>query len=231
MKRFYRAVEIVPGASGHGIALDGKPMRTPAKAELLVPSRRLAEAIAAEWRAQGAEIAVTAMPLTRLAGTAIDLVPARRDAIVAEAANYAGTDLVCYRAAHPPELVKRQHMQWEPLLNWLAEDFDAPLHITIGITPLAQPPASLEALRNAVAGYDDMRLIALRLATAASGSLAIGLALIEGRLDADAAFAAAELDESYQIEKWGEDREQTKRRAGLRDDLGVAARFAALLEN
>jgi chaperone required for assembly of F1-ATPase len=156
---------------------------------------------------------------------------ARREAVVTEIANYAGTDLVCYRASHPPELVKRQQMLWQPLLDWLTEYFDAPLHITMGVTPLTQPPASLTAIEDAVATHDDMRLAALRLATTASGSLAIGLALLARRIDAGAAFAAAELDESFQIENWGEDPELTKRRAGLLDDLRLAERFAELLES
>ncbi len=230
MKRFYREATVVSDERGHGVALDAKPLRTPAKAELIVPSRALAEAIAAEWRAQGGDISLHALPLTRLAGAAIDLVARRRDAIVAETANYAGTDLICYRATHPPELVKRQQMLWQPLLDWLAEYFEAPLHVTMGITPLSQPPASLAALKKAVAAHDDLHLTALRLATATSGSLAIALALLSRRLDADAAFAAAELDESFQIEKWGEDPEQTKRRAALRDDLRLTERFAELLE-
>lgn len=230
MKRFYREAVPVAGERGHGVALDGKPLRTPAKAALIVPTAVLAGAIAAEWRAQGAEIAVPAMPLTRLASTAIDLVASRRDAIVAETANYAGTDLICYRATHPPVLVKRQLMVWQPLLDWLTEYFDAPLHVTTGVTPVAQPPASLAALKAVVASHDAMHLTALRLATAASGSLAIGLALLRRRLHAEAAFAAAELDESFQIERWGEDPEQTKRRAALRDDLELAERFAELLE-
>ncbi len=230
MKRFYREATVVSDERGHGVALDAKPLRTPAKAELIVPSRALAEAIAAEWRAQGSDISLHALPLTRLAGAAIDLVARRRDAIVAETANYAGTDLICYRATHPPELVKRQQMLWQPLLDWLAEYFEAPLHVTMGITPLSQPPASLAALKKAVAAHDDLHLTALRLATATSGSLAIALALLSRRLDADAAFAAAELDESFQIEKWGEDPEQTKRRAALRDDLRLTERFAELLE-
>jgi chaperone required for assembly of F1-ATPase len=230
VKRFYREAEAVSGERGHGIMLDAKPLRTPAKGDLIVPTRALAEAIAAEWRAQNDEIAVQALPLTRLAGAAIDLAPRQRDAIVAETANYAGTDLICYRAGHPPELVKRQQMVWQPLLDWLTEYFEAPLHVTMGIAPLSQPPASLAALKKAVAAHDDMHLIALRLATAASGSLAIALALLARRLDAEAAFAAAELDETFQIENWGEDREQTKRRAGLRDDLRLAERFAELLE-
>ncbi len=230
MKRFYKEASTSRGERGHGVALDGKPLRTPAKAALVVPTQTLAAAIAEEWAGQGADITIAAMPLTRLASTAIDLVAARRDAIVAETAAYAGTDLICYRVAHPPELVKRQQMLWQPLLNWLAENFDAPLHVTMGITPLTQPPASLATLRDAVAAHDDMNLTALRLATATSGSLAIALALLARRIDADAAFAAAELDESYQIEKWGEDREQTKRRAALRDDLELAEQFAELLK-
>jgi chaperone required for assembly of F1-ATPase len=231
MKRLYRDVTIVPHDRGHGVRLDAKPLRTPAKVELIVPSPALAEAIAGEWRAPGPAVARDARPLTRLACTAIDLVAARRDAVIAETANYAATDLICYRVAHPPELVKRQQMLWQPLLNWLVEYFNAPLHVTMGITPLTQPRTSLAALREVVAGRDDMQLTALRLATAASGSLAIALALMARRFDADAAFAAAELDESFQIEKWGEDPEQTKRRAALRDDLRLAERFALLLES
>lgn len=230
MKRPHRNVTIVRHDRGHGVSLDSRPLRTPAKAELVVPSAALAEAIAQEWRVPDPADGRAERPLTRLACAAIDLVPERRDAIVRETANYAATDLVCYRAAHPPALVKRQHMLWQPLLNWLVEYFDAPLHVTMGITPLRQPQASLAALRDAVAGRDDLQLTALRLATAASGSLAIALALMARRFDADAAFEAAELDESFQIEKWGEDPEQTRRRAALRDDLRLAERFAALLE-
>jgi chaperone required for assembly of F1-ATPase len=231
MKRLNRNVASVQHDRGHSVLLNAKPLRTPAKAELIVPSAALAEAIAAEWRAPDPAIAAKARPLTQLACTAIDLVAARRDSIIAETANYAATDLICYRAAHPPELVKRQQMVWQPLLNWLVEYFNAPLHVTMGITPLTQPRASLAALRDVVAGRNDMQLTALRLATAASGSLAIALALMARRFDADAAFAAAELDESFQIEKWGEDPEQTRRRAALRDDLRLAQRFSALLES
>ncbi len=231
MTRPYREVHVVSDGRGHGIKLDTKPLRTPAKAELIVPSLALAEAIAGEWRAQGDKIVLPSMPLTRLASGALDLLSARREAVVTEIANYAGTDLVCYRASHPPELVKRQQMLWQPLLDWLTEYFDAPLHITMGVTPLTQPAPSLAALKDAVASHDDMRLAALRLATTASGSVAIGLALLARRIDAGAAFAAAELDESFQIENWGEDPEQTKRRAGLLDDLRLAERFAELLES
>jgi chaperone required for assembly of F1-ATPase len=221
---------MVAGEHGHGVTLDGKPLRTPAKAPLVVPSRALAEAIAAEWQDQGADISVPSMPLTRLASAAIDLVAARRDTVIAETASYAGTDLVCYRASRPPELVRRQHAAWQPLLDWARDRYDAPLSVTTDIAPVAQPAASLTALHAAVAAHEAMRLAALRLATAAAGSLVIALALLERRLDAEAAFAAAELDESFQIENWGEDPDQAKRRAGLRDDLLLAERFMVLLQ-
>jgi chaperone required for assembly of F1-ATPase len=229
MRRFYREVRVIAADRGHGIQFDGKPLRTPAKAELILPGQALAKAIAAEWRAQSDTIDLRALPLTRLASSAIDLVATRRDAVIAETADYAGTDLLCYRAAHPPELARRQEAAWQPLLDWAAARYDAPLIVTTGIAPVAQPPASLAAFATVVGAQDSMRLAALRLATAAAGSLVIALALLEGRLDTDAAFAAAELDETFQIENWGEDPERTKRRAILRDDLALAARFASLL--
>jgi len=229
MRRFYKEAAAAPAEGGHAVLLDGKPMRTPAKAALVVPSRRLAEAIAAEWQAQGDEIVREALGLTRLASTAIDLVAPRRAEIVAAVARYAGTDLVCYRAEHPPELVARQERVWQPLVDWAAERHGAPLVVTAGIVPQPQPAASVAALAAAVAAYDAMALTALHLATAACGSLVLALALAEGRLDAEAAFAAAQLDESFEIERWGEDAEATKRRNELRDDIAYAARFLALL--
>jgi chaperone required for assembly of F1-ATPase len=229
MKRFYRNVTVAAVEGGFAIRLDDKPLRTPAKAPLTVPGAALAEAIAAEWRAQGEEVSPAALPLTRLASTAIDLVAPRRAAVVAEIAKYAGTDLVCYRAEHPAELVARQHHAWQPLLDWAALRYDAPLAVTAGIAPVAQPEASLRAFTAAVEAHDEMTLAALHLATSACGSIVLALALVEERLDADAAFAAAQLDESFQIEQWGEDLEQTRRRAGLKDDIALAARFVELL--
>jgi chaperone required for assembly of F1-ATPase len=229
MKRFYADVAVVPADGGYGIALDGKPLRTPAKAPLTVPSRALAEAIAAEWRAQGEEIALDLLPLTRLASTALDLVTPRRAEVGAEVARYAGTDLVCYRAGHPPELARRQHAAWQPLIDWARMRYDAALEVTIGVVPVAQPVASLRALAAAVGSYPPLELAALHLATAACGSLVVALALIEGRLDAEAAFAAAQLDETFEIELWGEDAEQTERRAALKDDIALARRFIDLL--
>ncbi len=204
-------------------------MRTPAKNELIVPSPALAEAIAQEWQGQGDTVSPLTLPLTRLVSTAIDRVTPRRDAVVAEIAKYASTDLLCYRAPEPPELAQRQHEAWQKLLDWAHERFDAQLVVTEGITPIAQAPAALAALERAVAAHDALMLVALHLATSACGSLVLALALMEGRVSPQEAFAAAELDESFQIERWGEDPEQTKRRAGLQEDIALAARFAALL--
>jgi chaperone required for assembly of F1-ATPase len=229
MKRFYRTAAVTEAGAGFAVLLDGKPMQTPGKARLDLPKHALAEAIAAEWRGQGEELRPSALPLTRLASTAIDVVQPRRKAVIAELANYAATELLCYRAEHPPELALRQRKAWQPLLDWAALRYDAPLRIGAGVLPFAQPPDSLRALAVAIEAHDAMALAALNLAIRASGSLIIGLALIEERLDAGAAFAAAELDESFEIEQWGEDAEQTRRRAGLKDDLAAAARFMALL--
>jgi len=229
MKRVYKSVETRAVDGGWGVALDGKPLRTPAKRDLSVPSERLAAAIAAEWDAQDPEIRPETMPLTRLAATAIDRTAEKRAEIVGEIAAYAGTDLVCYRAAHPPALAARQEATWQPLLDWAAGRYDAGLAVTAGVLPLAQSPTSLRAYANAVAALDDFRLTALQAATAACGSLIIALALHEGRIDADIAFAASQLDETFQIEAWGEDAEATRRRALLTTDIASAARFLELL--
>jgi chaperone required for assembly of F1-ATPase len=229
MKRFYKRAEPLEGESGHGVALDRRPVKTPGKRELIVPKRVLAAAIAEEWNAQEGEIRPATMPLTRLATTAIDRVTTQREAIIEETANYAGTDLVCYRAAHPPALAARQQAVWQPLIDWATLRYDAPLVITTGVIPKSQSVASLRALAAAVAEQDNFALTALHVATAASGSLVIGLALIEGQLDAQEAFATSQLDESFQIEAWGEDSEQAERRRALAADIAAAARFMLLL--
>jgi chaperone required for assembly of F1-ATPase len=229
MKRVYKSVTARAVEDGWGVALDGRPLRTPAKRDLLVPSARLAIAIAAEWDAQDPDIHPETMPLTRLATTAIDRTAEKRAEIAAEVANYAGTDLVCYRANHPPALVARQEAAWQPLIDWAAGRYDAGLAVTSSIVPLAQSPASLKIFAGVVGALDDFRLTALQAATAACGSLVIALALHEGRLDADAAFAASQLDETFQIEGWGEDAEATQRRIALAADIQATARFLDLL--
>jgi chaperone required for assembly of F1-ATPase len=229
MKRFYQLAGIVQREHHFGIVLDRKPLSTPAKNELRVPSLALAEALATEWQGQEKTITPLTLPLTRLASTAIDRVEPRRHEVIADIAKYAATDLLCYRADDPPELIARQQQIWQPILDWVLIRFGAALTVTQGITPVPQPPDALAAIERAVAAYDSMMLVALHLATTACGSVLLGLALIEKRLSPDEAFAAAELDATFEIERWGEDPEQTARRAGLKDDIALAARFAALL--
>jgi chaperone required for assembly of F1-ATPase len=214
---------------GHGVMLDKEPLRTPAKAPVVVASPALAEAIAEEWRGQDETLRLETLPLTRLASTAIDLVTPRRLEVVAEVARYAATDLVCYRAGYPPELAVRQHEAWQPLIDWASLRYDAPLEVTTGILPITQAPSTLRAFAAAVAAHSPLELAALHLATATCGSLVVALALVEGRLDAATAFAASQIDETFEIEQWGEDAEQMLRRAALKDDMVLARRFVALL--
>jgi chaperone required for assembly of F1-ATPase len=228
-KRVYKEVAVVSVEAGYGVTLDGKPVHTPARRPLVLPTREVAEAVAAEWQAQEAEINPLVMPLTRLAGSALDLVAPNRAEVVARTAAYGGTDLVCYRAEGPPELASRQQEGWQPLVDWAAHRFDAPLKVTVGVMAVEQPAEALAALSRAVEAYDDLRLTVLAAATAACGSLLLALALAEGRLDAETAFTLSQLDESFQIEQWGEDPEIAQRRANLRTDIAAAAHLLALL--
>jgi chaperone required for assembly of F1-ATPase len=196
---------------------------------LAVPGRALAVAVADEWARQEGTVRPPAMPLTRLATTAIDVVGTRRAAMVENVAGYAASDLVCYRAEGPAELVRRQAEAWQPLVDWVGARFDARLAITRGVVPVAQPGATLAVLRRAVEARDDWRLAALASVTAAAGSVVIGLAVLEGVLGPEAAFRASQVDESFEIEHWGEDPEATARREELRATIAAAARFLALL--
>ena len=226
-KRFWQAATVGPQ---HSVLLDGKALPTPAGAALQVPTKALAEAIAGEWQAQGDQIEPHTLPLYQLAVTALDKVALTVQSVADETARYAGSDLLCYRAAEPADLVAQQQAVWQPLLDWLALHYDAPLVVTTGIMPVAQPPHALAALARAVGALDLWRLTALAFATATAGSLTIGLALKDRRIDVDQAFEAAELDASYEIARWGEDDEATARRARVRLDLFAARRLLDLLE-
>jgi chaperone required for assembly of F1-ATPase len=228
MKRFYRSVTVGPADCGHQVLLDSKPIRTPDRTPLAVPTAGLAERIAVEWDAQAETIKPETMPLTQLANTALDRLPPRRDDVVAEVAGYAGTDLVCYRADRPVALVARQAEAWQPLLDWLEARHGARLEPVEGLLPVDQPEAALAAVRAAVEAFDDFALAALHLATGAAGSVVIALALAEGEIDPEAAFAAAHVDELFQVEQWGDDAEAASRRAQVQADLRAASAFMAL---
>ena len=229
IRRFYKTVSAAAGDSGWQVRLDGRPVRTPGRAVLAVPSQTLAEGMVAEWDAQSETIRPDSMPLTQLASTAIDRVTPHRDQVIDAIAGFAATDLLCHRAAAPQALVLRQHAQWPPLLDWAASRLDAPLTATEGVMAVQQPAGSLAAIRAAVAGYDDFRVAALHVIASVTGSVVVALALLQGEIDAAAAWAVGQLDEDWQIERWGEEETAAERRRHLKAELDSAARFVTLL--
>ena len=231
MKRFYDTVVVAPVDDGIGLEvhLDGRPVCTPMRNPLQVPGKTLATAISDEWDAQAEEIDVETMPLTRMAATAVDRVRGDRSGYTDQIAAYAETDLVCYRAPARSGIVVMQSRMWQPLLDWSRDSFGADLKVTEGISPVDQSPEDIQRLRSALDEHDEFELAALSVATAASGSLVIALALVRERLDAQAAFEASQLDETYQNSRWGVDPEAEARRETLRADLEASARFVELV--
>jgi chaperone required for assembly of F1-ATPase len=234
MKRFWEHAEPVPRPGGWGVALDGRPLRLPSGATLVVPTRPLAEAVAEEWQeaggGKGAEVRLAALGVTRVLATAIDRIAPAPEATMEALVKYGAADLLCYRAEFPPELAARQAERWQPLLDWAALALDAPLVVTAGVVPVAQPPATLAALRSALARRRPFALAALGVAVPALGSLVLGLALAERRIGPEEAHALATLDEAFQAEEWGEDAEAAARLAAIAADVRLAARILALAE-
>lgn len=232
MRRFWDDASIAPAGSGFAILLDGKPMHLPGGATLQIAAEALARAVAAEWQeagsAKGGEMSFADTPLTRLAGTAQERVAPEPGPIVDALARYAETDLLCYRADNPPALVHRQAREWQPWLDWAALTYDAPLKVTSAVVRVPQDPQALRALRRAVAALDADTLAGLGVAVPAMGSLVLGLALADGRLDATTAHRLASLDELFQAELWGVDAEAEARRRAIAADIAVAARFMEL---
>ena len=229
MKRFYQSAAAGELEGGYGVLLDGRPLRTPAAARLTVPSESLAAALAQEWAAQAERILPASMPMTQIVCTAIDLAASEPERVVEELLGFAEAELLCYRAEEPEELVRRQAALWQPLLDWAAEAYGARFLLARGVVHQAQPPESLVALGQSVARYDPLTLAALAAAVRAAGSLVVGLALTEGRLTPEEAFTVAELDETYNIEQWGEDAQAAARRAAVRADLAAAHSVVTLL--
>lgn len=228
-KRFYDVVAVGEQPDGFSILLDARPIKTPAGAPLLAPTRRLAEAIAAEWREQGDKLNPETMPLTKTLNTAVDRISMNRDAIVADLAKYAATDLLCYRAGSPAELARRQTVAWDPWLDWAAERFGARLCVTTGVTHIAQPETAIKHLHAAIAAHDNHRLVVLHAGITITGSAVLGLALVAKAITAVDAFAAAQIDEMYQAELWGSDAEAETARAHRLADLKAAEAFLSLL--
>ena len=225
MKRFYKNVTVTEDLS---VLLDGKPIKTPSAARLALPTPRLAEALADEWRGQGESVEPASMPLTRLANTAIDRAGALRTDIVGELLGFGQSDLLCYYAIEPDALIVRQRQHWTPLLDWAHASHGARLKTVHGITHIRQDASAIAALEHALIAQDDWTLTGLQTLTTITGSLVLGLAVAAGRLDAADAFVLSRIDETFQAEKWGSDSAAEQRAASLRHEAEMAGKFIAL---
>lgn len=209
--------------------LDKRTLKTPSGKPLHLPTPALAEAIAGEWDAQGEHIVPASMPVTQLAFAAIDWTPQSRPQLIEYVAKYGETDLLCHRADAPPPLVARQSEAWDALLNWARDAHSIQLPVVAGVIAAPRDEASLARIRDHAEALDDFRLTALAQAAGLAGSAIIALALLQGRLDAEAAFHAAALDELWSLENWGEDAEARARLDRQRGEFAALARFVAAL--
>lgn len=230
MKRVYKAVAVEEGAeSAFAVTLDGRPLRSPGKRPLSLPTWQLAEAVAAEWDAQGEEIDPHSMAMMGFAATVADRVTPQRAHVVGEIAGYAGSDLLCFLADGPEDLIARQMALWTPWRERAEKTLSVSLAVTSGVMPIRQSDETLAAFRAAVSAIGDWYLAPLHTVTSITGSLVLGLAFLEGALDAAGAFDLSQVDEAYQVEKWGQDREAEQRRRGLLAEIKAAERFKGLL--
>lgn len=227
-KRFYKEASTGAAPGGWSILLDGRGVKTPLRAALVLPARGLAEAIAEEWRRQGETVDPGSMPLTKLANTAIDAVAPNAAAVAEDIVSYAGRDLLCYRASHPASLVERQRLAWDPLLDWVRDHYGATFVPTEGVIPIDQPPQSIAALRTACLCLDEFGLAPLHVMTTLTGSAILPLAHIARRLSLEEAWDAAHLDEDYQADQWGEDEEAKLRREARFAEMRAASEFYRL---
>ncbi|WP_313136750.1 ATP12 family chaperone protein [Paracoccus jeotgali] len=228
-RRFWKEATVAPCDGGWQVLLDGRPVLTPGKQPLRLPSHQLAEAVAAEWEAQGEVIAPLSMPLTRAANSAIEKVAPQFDAVADMLASYGATDLLCYRATAPAELVQAQAQAWDPLIDWAQDRYGIELTVTQGVMPVTQPAPTLAALRARLDPLTPFQLTGLHDLVTLPGSLILGLAVYEGRLDAEQAHGLARVDEDYQSSVWGADAEAASSAAGRLQAMRDAERLLQLL--
>lgn len=229
-KRFYATAAVGDGGpQEYAILLDDRRAKTPKKSDLVLPTRSLAEAVAAEWLVQGDRIDPARMPLTRLANTAIDGVSGHEASVRADIVKYAGSDLLCYRAERPEGLVQRQARHWDPVLAWMTNRHNVHLTVATGLVHVAQPPALGEVVAGLVAPFDAFRLTALHVITTLSGSTLLALAIHVRHLTAEAAWTAAHVDEDWQIEEWGADTKSTARRQHRWNEMRTACDLLDML--
>ena len=228
MKRFYTTAAVT-GDGPFGVALDGRPLRTPEREALALPTLRLADAIAAEWNGQGAEILPRSMPLTGLANAAIDRVALGTEAFADGLAAFARNELLAYRAEHPALLVAHQALGWDPWLVWARVRYDVDFVVVTGIIHRPQPAETLARIAAAYGAFDAFALAALNPVVTISGSAVIGLAVAKGAMDADMAWAIGHLDELWQAEQWGKDPLAEAGHRERQGDLAAAVEFLQLL--
>ena len=224
-KRFYKSVAVTGQL---GIALDGRNVKTPLKAALVLPTRPLAEAVAAEWDAQVDVINPHAMPLTKLANTAIDRATNEKSKIAAEIVEFAGSDMVCYRAESPAGLVLRQTTHWDPIIAWAKADLKVDFATVNTITHKRQFAGTIQSLETYIKSLDPFSFVAVHNLSTLTGSALLAAMAAAGKIPADAAWLAANVDEDWQIETWGEDDEATARRAGRFNEFSACVKFVNL---
>lgn len=229
VRRFYATAAAAEEAGAHIVRLDQRTLRTPSRKPLHMPTRALAQAVAAEWDAQGEYITPATMPLTRYAFAAIDLMPTKRADIAADLAKYIETDLVAHRADSPPPLVTRQSEAWDPIVDWAERRFGARVPIVAGIIPASVPAEHRATFAKEIDALDDFRAMALAQAVTLAGSILIGFAFLEGALDAQSAFTAAALDDLWSQENWGQDPEARQRLDTQRAEFEALQRFITAL--
>lgn len=229
MKRFWKQAEVVSADGGYAITLDGRQVKTPARAELIVPTKALADAIAAEWNCCGDDVDPRAMALTGLANAAIDRIAPDGQNYAAGIARYGESDLTCYRAEGPEMLVRRQSESWDALLSWGRRRFDVDFRCVSGVMHVPQPDETVRKLGHAVATLDAFQLAGLSPLVTIGGSLVAGLAVLEEMMPAEAAWEAVSLDDRWQLEQWGDDPEARSALDARRHDFLAAARFLELL--
>jgi chaperone required for assembly of F1-ATPase len=225
-ERFYKSASAGESAP-FAVLLDGRPVKTPAKNALAASTRPLAQAIAAEWDAQGERIDPATMPLTRIANSIIDGVAPAPDPVAEDLAKYLGSDLLCYRAGTPDGLVRRQTEHWDPILDWARTTLGARFVLSEGIVFVTQPDNAIAAARAAIPA-DPWRLGAAHVVTTLTGSALIALALTAGRIDVDAAWVASNVDEDWNMHMWGRDEMAMVARAARFADLQAAGTVLAL---
>lgn len=230
MKRFWKKSRAVAASKGWAIELDGRPLKTPSKDSLVVPSENLATAIATEWNDAGEEVDPRAMPLTGIANAALDRVVPAPDAFAGGLAKYCESDLLCYRVDIPDELAARQARLWDPLLAWARRRYDVDFAVTTGVGHVHQPDATVVRLKHAVAALDPFRLAGLSPLVTIGGSLVAAMAVVEGTVSADDSWHAVSLDERWQLETWGSDAEAEAAMAARYRDFTAAANFLTLLD-